>query len=171
MAKIQKITTNLWFDNNAEDAVKFYTSIFDRSKISRMTCYGKEGQEIHKMPEGSVMTVEFELEGQKFVALNGGPIFKFSEAISFIVNCESQEEIDHYWNKLSQGGDANAQQCGWLKDKFGLSWQIVPTILSDMLANKDQKKSQRAMKAMLQMKKLDIEQLEEAFEGKSVVMH
>jgi len=171
MAKIQKITTNLWFDNNAEDAVKFYTSIFDRSKISRMTRYGKEGQEIHKMPEGSVMTVEFELEGQKFVALNGGPIFKFSEAISFIVNCESQEEIDHYWNKLSQGGDANAQQCGWLKDKFGLSWQIVPTILSDMLANKDQKKSQRAMKAMLQMKKLDIEQLEEAFEGKSVVMH
>ena len=171
MAKMQKITSNLWFDNNAEEAVKYYTSIFNNSKIGRISRYGKEGHEIHKMPDGAVMTVEFELEGQKFVALNGGPVFKFSEAISFIVNCESQDEIDYYWNKFSAGGDVKSQQCGWLKDKFGLSWQIVPTILADLMTNKDQKKSQRAMKAMLQMKKLDIEKLEEAFEGNSVVMH
>ena len=171
MAKMQKITSNLWFDNNAEDAAKYYTSIFNNSKILRISRYGKEGFEIHKMPEGTVMTVEFELEGQKFVGLNGGPLFQFSEAISFIVNCETQDELDYYWNKLSQGGDVKSQQCGWLKDKFGLSWQITPTILSDMLTDKDQKKSQRAMKAMMQMKKLDIQKLEEAFEGKSLVAH
>src|SRR5258706_16409780 len=121
----QKITSNLWFDNQAEEAANFYTSIFKKSRKLRTTYYGKEGQEIHKMPEGSVMTVEFEIEGQKYVALNGGPLFKFNEAVSFIVNCESQDEIDYYWEKLIPGGDKNAQVCGWLKDRFGLSWQIV----------------------------------------------
>lgn len=162
----QKITSNLWFNNQAEEAVNFYTSIFKKSKKLRTTYYGKAGKEIHKMPEGSVLTIEFEIEGQKYVALNGGPIFQFNEAISFIVNCESQEEIDYYWEKLSAGGDRNAQQCGWLKDKYGLSWQIVPTILSDMIADKNREKADRAMQALLQMKKINIEALEEAYHGK-----
>ena len=126
MATMQKITSNLWFDGQAEDAAKFYTSVFKNSSIGRISRYGKEGYDIHKMPEGTVMTVEFELDGQPFVVLHGGPVFKFNEAVSFVVNCDSQTEIDYYWEKLSQGGDKQAQQCGWLKDKYGLSWQVVP---------------------------------------------
>ena len=162
MPTMQKITSNLWFDNQAEEAAKFYTSIFKNSKIGRITRYGKEGFEIHGMPEGTVMTVEFWIEEQGFLALNGGPHFKFNEAISFIVNCNTQEEVDYYWEKLSEGGDEKAQMCGWLKDKFGLSWQIVPTALPEMLNDPDPKKSQPVMKAMLQMKKIDIATLQRA---------
>jgi len=165
MATMQKITPNLWFDKNAEEAVKLYTSVFKNSKTERITRYGKEGHEVHGMPEGTVMTIQFWLEGQEFVALNGGPVFKFNEAVSFIVNCDTQEEIDDYWEKLSTGGDRNAQVCGWLKDKFGLSWQVVPKILSEMLADPDSKKSQRVMKEMLQMKKINIETLQQAYRG------
>lgn len=161
---MQKITPCLWFDSNAEEAANFYTSIFKNAKIGRISRYGKEGYEIHGKPEGSVLTVEFELNGQKFTALNGGPLFKFNEAISFQVGCESQEEVDTYWEKLSQGGDKNAQRCGWLKDKFGVSWQIVPTVLGEMLRDKNAKKSQSVMKALLQMTKLDIETLKRAYE-------
>jgi predicted 3-demethylubiquinone-9 3-methyltransferase (glyoxalase superfamily) len=169
MATMQKITSNLWFDREAEEAANYYVSIFKNSAIGKITRFGKEGYEIHKMPEGTVMTVEFTIEGQKFVGLNGGPIFKFNEAISFIVNCETQEEVDYYWNKLSEGGDKNAQQCGWLKDKFGLSWQVVPTILEEMIADPDRKKTEAVMNAMLKMKKLDIRKLEEAYNQEAVL--
>ena len=162
---MQKITSNLWFDNQAEEAAKFYISVFKNSKIGRITRYGKEGFEIHRMPEGTVMTLEFWIEEQSFVALNGGPHFKFNEAISFIVNCNTQEEVDYYWEKLSEGGDEKAQMCGWLKDKFGLSWQVVPTALPEMLNDPDPKKSQPVMRAMLQMKKIDIATLQRAKEG------
>jgi len=165
MATVQKITPNLWFDKNAEEAVKFYTSVFNNSKIGRVSKYGKEGYEIHGMKEGTVMTIQFWLDGQEFVALNGGPLFNFNEAVSFIVNCDTQAEIDRYWEKLSTGGDKKAQVCGWLKDQFGLSWQIVPKVLPEMLADSDSKKSQRVMKEMLQMKKIDIETLERAYNG------
>lgn len=161
---MQKITPNLWFDRQAEEAVNFYTSIFKNSKIGKISRYGKEGFEIHGMPEGTVLTVEFQIEGQKFLALNGGPQFKFSEAVSFIVNCVTQEEVDYYWEKLTQGGDEKAQVCGWLKDKYGVSWQIVPTALGKLLQDKDAVKSGRVMKAMLQMKKLDIKSLKQAYE-------
>ena len=161
---MQKISPCLWFDDQGEEAAKFYTSIFKDSKIGDVTRYGKEGYEIHGREEGTVMTVEFEIEGQKFLALNGGPIFKFNEAISFQVYCETQEEVDYHWEKLSEGGDEKAQQCGWLKDKYGVSWQIVPTILIKMLKDKDSEKSQRVMKAMLQMHKLDISTLKKAYE-------
>lgn len=163
---MQKISPCLWFDDQGEEAAKFYTSIFKDSKIGDVTRYGKEGYEIHGRQEGTVMTVEFEIEGQKFLALNGGPIFKFNEAISFQVYCETQEEVDYYWEKLSEGGDEKAQQCGWLKDKYGVSWQIVPTILIKMLKDKDSEKSQKVMKAMLQMHKLDISTLKKAYEEK-----
>ena len=163
---MQKISPCLWFDDQGEEAAKFYTSIFKDSKIGDVTRYGKEGYEIHGREEGTVMTVEFEIEGQQFLALNGGPIFKFNEAISFQVYCETQEEVDYYWEKLSEGGDEKAQQCGWLKDKYGVSWQIVPTILIKMLKDKDSQKSQRVMKAMLQMHKLDISTLKKAYEEK-----
>jgi predicted 3-demethylubiquinone-9 3-methyltransferase (glyoxalase superfamily) len=163
---MQKISPCLWFDDKAEEAAKFYVSVFKGSKIGDITRYGKEGYEIHGREAGTVMTVEFEIEGQKFLALNGGPIFKFNEAISFQVHCETQEEVDYYWEKLSEGGDKKAQQCGWLKDKYGLSWQIVPTILPKMLKDKETKKSQRVMKAMLQMHKLDIQTLIKAYEEK-----
>lgn len=162
---MQKITPCLWFDDQAEEAARFYTSVFKNSKIGKISRYGKEGFEIHRRPEGSVMVVEFEINGQIFTALNGGPVFKFNEAVSFQVDCETQEEVDYYWETLSQGGDEKAQQCGWLKDKFGLSWQIVPNVLSEMLSSTDYEKSQRAMKAMLQMKKLDIEALKKAYNG------
>lgn len=165
MANIQKITPNLWFDKQAEEAAKFYTSVFKNSRIGKTSRYGKEGYDVHHMPEGTVMTVEFELEGQKFLGLNGGPIFKFSEAISFVINCDSQEEIDLYWEKLSEGGDKKAQMCGWLKDKFGLSWQVVPAVLGEMMSSDNAAGSQRAMKAMLKMKKLDIAELKKAFNG------
>lgn len=167
MATMQKITSNLWFDKQAEEAANFYVSVFKNSRIGKTSRYGKEGYEVHKMPEGTAMTIEFELEGQKFVGLNGGPAFKFNEAISFIVNCSNQEEVDYYWEQLTADGDERAQQCGWLKDKFGLSWQIVPTALGDMLENADAKKAGRVMNAMLQMKKLDIGALESAYNGGS----
>ena len=161
---MEKITPCLWFDNNAEEAVNFYTAIFKNSKIGKISRYGKEGYEIHGKPEGTVLTVEFELNGQRFTALNGGPLFKFNEAISFQVGCESQEELDYYWEKLSEGGDKNAQRCGWLKDKYGVSWQIIPTILGEMLQDKNGKKSASVMKALLQMGKLDIKTLKRAYE-------
>jgi predicted 3-demethylubiquinone-9 3-methyltransferase (glyoxalase superfamily) len=165
MATMQKITSNLWFDKQAEEAAGFYTSIFKNSSIGKISRYGKEGFEVHGMPEGTVMVVEFWLEGQQFLALNGGPHFKFNEAISFVINCNTQEEVDYYWEKLTEGGDAKAQMCGWLKDKYGLSWQVVPTILDELMADPDQEKAGRAMSAMLQMKKLDIQTLKAAFEG------
>ena len=160
--KIQKITPFLWFDNQAEEAVKFYTSVFKNSKIHNITRYDEESSKAAGRPKGSVMTVEFELEGQEFVALNGGPHFKFSEAVSFVVNCESQDEVDYYWEKLTEAGDVNAQQCGWLKDKYGLSWQIVPKVMIELLNNPDPDKARKVMKAMLQMKKIDIETLKKA---------
>jgi predicted 3-demethylubiquinone-9 3-methyltransferase (glyoxalase superfamily) len=165
MATIQKITPHLWFDRQAEEAAKYYTGIFKNSKILNTVHYSKEGYEIHKMPEGTVMTVEFLIEGQKFIALNGGPLFKFNEAVSFLVNCASQQEIDYYWEKLTPGGDPKAQQCGWLKDKFGVSWQVVPEQLHDMMTDRDREKSDRVTRAFLQMKKIDLRALEEAYEG------
>ena len=161
---MQKITPCLWFDSNAEEAVNFYSSIFKNSKIGNISRYGEAGYEIHGKPAGTVLTIEFELNGQAFTALNGGPIFRFNEAISFQVSCESQKELDYYWEKLSEGGDRKAQQCGWLKDKYGVSWQIVPTVLGKLLQDKDAKKSESVMKALLQMKKLDIETLTQAYE-------
>jgi predicted 3-demethylubiquinone-9 3-methyltransferase (glyoxalase superfamily) len=160
---MQKITPFLWFDDKAEEAVKFYTSIFKNSKIGKIARYDKAGEKAAGRPAGSVMTIEFQLEGQEFVALNGGPQFKFTEAISFVVNCQTQEEVDYYWEKLSEGG--NEVQCGWLKDKYGLSWQIVPTVLGELLSDKDAAKSQRVMQAMLEMVKLDIKALRSAYEG------
>jgi len=156
---IQKINPFLWFDDQAEEAARFYTSIFNNSKIETIVHYGETGPG----PKGSVMTVAFELDGQKFVALNGGPHFKFTEAISFVVNCETQAEVDEFWQKLSEGGEEVA--CGWLKDKFGLSWQIVPTVMVEMLQDPDPEKSQRVMQAMMPMKKLDIAVLEQAYRG------
>jgi predicted 3-demethylubiquinone-9 3-methyltransferase (glyoxalase superfamily) len=165
MQNIQKITPCLWFDEQAEEAAKFYTSIFKNSRIVSMTRYGEAGHEVHGRPAGTVMTVAFELDGHAFTALNGGPLFKFNEAISFQVSCETQEELDYYWDKLSAGGDKQAQQCGWLKDKYGVSWQVFPTVLLEMINDADAEKSQRVMKAMLQMKKMDIETLKRAYDG------
>jgi predicted 3-demethylubiquinone-9 3-methyltransferase (glyoxalase superfamily) len=162
MAKLEKITPNLWFDSQAEEAATFYTSVFKNSSIDKITRYPAAGQEIHKQKAGSVMTVEFNLNGQKLVALNGGPDFKFTEAVSFIVNCENQEEVDYFWDKLSKGGDPKAQQCGWLKDKYGLSWQIIPTTLNKLMEEGDAEKVEHVFSAMLRMKKLNIEELEEA---------
>jgi len=158
---MQEITPCLWFDSNAEEAVNFYASVFKKSKIGKISRYGEEGYEIHGKPAGTVLTVEFELNGQTFTALNGGPVFKFNEAISFQVSCKSQKEVDYYWEKLSEGGEKG--QCGWLKDKYGVSWQIVPTVLGEMLQDKVTKKSERVMKALLQMKKLDIKKLKQAY--------
>jgi predicted 3-demethylubiquinone-9 3-methyltransferase (glyoxalase superfamily) len=155
-----RIAPCLWFDDQAEEAARFYTGIFRNSRIGKIARYGKAGQEFHGKPEGSVMTVAFELDGQPFTALNGGPVFKFNEAISLQVNCETQEELDHYWNKLSAGGDEKAQQCGWLKDKFGVSWQIVPAVLPELMS--DRPKAEKTMTALLKMKKLDIAALERA---------
>jgi predicted 3-demethylubiquinone-9 3-methyltransferase (glyoxalase superfamily) len=159
---MQKITPCLWFDDKAEEAVTFYTSIFKNSKIMNIARYGEAGAEISGRPQGTVMSMTFQLEGQEFMALNGGPQFKFTEAISFVVNCQTQEEVDEYWEKLSDGGQE--VQCGWLKDKYGLSWQIVPTILGEMLNDPDPKKAERVMNAMLQMKKIDIKGLKQAYE-------
>jgi predicted 3-demethylubiquinone-9 3-methyltransferase (glyoxalase superfamily) len=160
---MQKITPDLWFDNSAEEAAKFYTSIFKNSKIIDVARYGEAGAKVSGRPKGTVMTVIFEIEGQRFMALNGGPVFKFSPAISFLVNCETQEEVDDLWEKLSEGGEK--EQCGWLKDKYGVSWQIVPNALGEMLQDKDAKKSERVMEAMLQMKKIDVEGLKKAYGG------
>jgi len=165
MQVIQKIAPCLWFDDQAEEAVAFYTGIFGNSKIVKVSRYGEAGREIHGKSPGTVMTVAFELDGQLFTALNGGPIFKFNEAISFQVYCETQEEVDHYWKNLSKGGDEKAQQCGWLKDKYGVSWQVVPKVLIEMVSDPDSENSQRAMKAMLQMKKINIAELERAYAG------
>jgi len=156
---MQKITPCLWFDGRAEEAMRFYTSIFKNSKVGAVTRYG-EGMPGKK---GSVMTATFEIEGQEFMGLNGGPDFKFSEAISFVVNCKTQEELDYYWGKLLEGGAPS--QCGWLKDKFGVSWQVVPTVLPEMLKSGDAAKTQRVMEAIMKMVKLDIKTLTEAYEG------
>ena len=160
MAK-QKITPFLWFDGNAEEAMNLYTSIFKNAKVGKIIRYGKGGPG----PEGSVLTASFELEGQEFVALNGGPSFKFTEAVSFVVNCETQEEVDMYWNKLIADGGQESE-CGWLKDKFGLSWQITPTILIKYLGDKNAKKAQRVMDAMLKMKKIIIADIQNAYDQK-----
>jgi predicted 3-demethylubiquinone-9 3-methyltransferase (glyoxalase superfamily) len=165
MQVIQKIAPCLWFDDQAEEAARFYTGIFKNSKIGTVARYGKAGHEVHGRPAGTVMTVAFELEGQAFTALNGGPVFKFNEAISFQVNCETQAEVDYYWEKLSEGGDVKAQQCGWLKDRYGVSWQVVPRALVEMITDPDSEKSGRAMEAMLRMKKLDIAELKRAYGG------
>jgi predicted 3-demethylubiquinone-9 3-methyltransferase (glyoxalase superfamily) len=157
----QRITPFLWFDDNAEEAMNFYVSIFPNSKVLGVTRYGETGPG----PKGTVMTANFQLDGQEFVALNGGPMFKFTEAISFVVNCETQEEVDRYWDKLLAGG-GKPQQCGWLKDKFGLSWQIVPKILPELLKDENSEKTQRVMKAMMEMVKLDITGLKRAAEQK-----
>ena len=157
------ITPCLWFDSQAEEAANFYTSVFKNSKTGRISRYGKAGQDVHGRPSGSVMTVEFELDGQPFVALNGGPFFKFTEAVSFQVFCETQQEIDHYWNGLSKGGEEGP--CGWLKDKYGLSGQVVPTVLPQMMSDSDAKKSERVMNAFLKMKKFDLAQLNRAYQG------
>jgi predicted 3-demethylubiquinone-9 3-methyltransferase (glyoxalase superfamily) len=162
---MQTINPCLWFDSEAEEAAKFYTAIFKNSKINATTRYSEVGREFHGKPPGSVMTVEFEINGQTFTALNGGPMFKFNEAISFQVMCDTQEEIDYYWDKLSTGGDPNAQACGWLKDKFGLSWQIVPTGFIDLVNDPDPQRVQRATQAMFGMKKLDLAALRRAAEG------
>ena len=160
MPHIQRIAPCLWFDDQAEDAAEYYVSIFKSSRINNVSRYGEAGQEVHGRPPGSVMTVDFELDGQAFTALNGGPLFKFNEAISFQVNCETQDEIDDYWEKLSAGGDEKAQQCGWLKDKFGVSWQVVPANMAELFKDPKSEGYQRAMNAMLRMKKLDIEAIE-----------
>lgn len=157
---MQKITPFLWFDNNAEEAMDFYASIFKNSKVGKVSRYGDAGPG----PKGTVMTAEFSLEGIEFVALNGGPRFKFTEAISFVVNCETQEEVDYYWDKLSEGGEKS--RCGWLKDKFGLWWQVVPTILDELMSDPDQEKAGRVMQAMLQMDKIDIEPLKRAADAR-----
>lgn len=161
---MQKITPFLWFDNQAEEAAKFYTSIFPNSRILSFSRYDKEGAKVSGMPEGTAMTVAFQLDGQDFTALNGGPIFKFNESISFVVHCKSQKEVDYYWERLAR--DPNDGQCGWLKDKYGISWQVVPEDLSKYIAGPDKAKAERAMKAMLSMKKLDIYKIKDAYEGK-----
>ncbi len=159
---MQKITPFLWFDDKAEEAARFYTSIFKNSKIGKVARYGEEGAKASGRPKGSVMTVTFQLEGQEFVALNGGPHFTFSPAISFVVNCKTQQEVDSLWVNLSEGGET--QQCGWLRDKYGVSWQIVPTVLPKMLQDKSPEKSRRVMEAMLQMVKIDIKKLKQAYD-------
>jgi predicted 3-demethylubiquinone-9 3-methyltransferase (glyoxalase superfamily) len=167
MAATQPITPCLWFDSQAEEAARFYTGIFKNSKIGKISRYTEAGHEVHGQPAGKVMTVEFEVNGQPFTGLNGGPHFKFNEAISFQIMCKDQEEVDYYWNKLGQGGDPNAQQCGWLKDKFGLSWQVVPTVLAQLMS--DPRKANRVMEAFLKMKKVNIAELERAAEGETAV--
>ena len=159
---MQKITPFLWFDDQAEDAVNFYTSLFKNSQIGRIFRYTEEAAEKTGRPVGSVLTIEFEIEGQKFVALNGGPLFKFNESVSFVVNCETQEEVDYFWEKLTADGGEESQ-CGWLKDKFGVSWQITPTVLIDMLHDNDPEKAERVMNAMLQMQKIEIPKLKAAY--------
>ncbi len=161
----QRITPFLWFDTQAEEAAKFYTAIFGNSRIKQVNRYGNAGRETHGKEAGSVMTVEFEIEGQTLVALNGGPYFKFTEAFSLQVNCETQAEIDYFWDKLSEGGEQS--RCGWLKDKYGLSWQVVPAALPHMFRDADSAKSERAMAALLQMKKFDIATLQRAYAGQA----
>jgi predicted 3-demethylubiquinone-9 3-methyltransferase (glyoxalase superfamily) len=160
-----KITPCLWFDSEAEDAARFYTGIFPNSKITSISHYGEAGREVHGQPAGKVLTVAFELDGRPFTALNGGPQFKFNEAVSFQIPCRNQEEIDYYWDKLTAGGDARAQQCGWLKDRYGLSWQVFPAAVMDMLQDQDRKKADRVMQAIMEMRKMDLKALERAYAG------
>ena len=167
MAQVQRITPFLWFDTQAEEAAKFYTSVFKNSRIVRVSKYPNAGQEAHHKPAGSVMTVDFEIEGQRFTAINAGPEFKFTEAVSFVVHCKNQEEIDYFWEKLTAGGGAPSQ-CGWLKDRYGLSWQVTPDILLDMINDKDEEARTRAFSAMMTMKKIDIAELKRAFAGDTV---
>jgi len=162
---MNKITPCLWFDSEAEDAARFYTGIFPNSKITGISRYGEAGREVHGQPAGKVLTVAFELDGRPFTALNGGPQFKFNEAVSFQIPCRSQEEIDYYWDKLTAGGDARAQQCGWLKDRYGLSWQVFPAAVMDMLQDRDRKKADRVMQAIMEMRKMDLAALERAYAG------
>jgi predicted 3-demethylubiquinone-9 3-methyltransferase (glyoxalase superfamily) len=161
---MKKIAPCLWFDSNAEEAVKFYTAVFKNCRVKNISRYGDAAAQVSGQPKGSVLTIAFELDGQEFTALNGGPMFRFNEAISFQVHCDTQDELDYYWNKLSEGGDPKAQQCGWLKDKFGVSWQIVPTMLGEMLTGPDPAKSEKVMQALLGMKRLDIKALQQAHE-------
>lgn len=165
MSGVQSITPCLWFDTQAEEAARYYTGIFKKSKMGKISHYTEAGRETHGKPAGSVLTVAFELNGQPFTALNGGPQCKFNEAISLQIMCKDQEEIDYYWSKLTQGGDPSAQVCGWLKDKFGVSWQVVPTAMADLLADGDQEKAGRVMESLMQMKKLDIAELQRAYDG------
>jgi predicted 3-demethylubiquinone-9 3-methyltransferase (glyoxalase superfamily) len=165
MPSLHRISPCLWFDDQGEQAANFYVSVFKNSKITAVARYGHAGTEIHGRPPGSVMTVAFELDGHAFTALNGGPHFKFNEAVSLQVMCDTRAEIDHFWEKLSAGGDPKAQQCGWLKDRFGLSWQIVPRAIERMMSDPDPKKSDRVMAAVLKMKKIDLAELERAYRG------
>jgi predicted 3-demethylubiquinone-9 3-methyltransferase (glyoxalase superfamily) len=165
MKLTQKIRTCLWFDGQAEEAAAFYVAVFGDGRIGTILRYGSVGREIHGHAPGDVLVVEFELHGQPFMALNGGPQFKFDEAISFVLQCDTQDEIDHYWNALSDGGDERAQRCGWLKDRYGVSWQVVPTALNAMLTDPDAGKADRVMAALLRMRKLDIAELQQACEG------
>lgn len=160
-----QITPFLWFDKEAEEAVEFYTAVFKDSKVLRTSHYGEAGQEIHGQQPGTVMEIEFELNGQRFAAINGGPVFKFNEAVSFVVDCADQAEVDYYWEKLGEGGDPAAQQCGWLKDKYGLSWQIVPKQLAEWVTDPDRAKADRTMAAVFKMKKLDVAELQRAHDG------
>jgi predicted 3-demethylubiquinone-9 3-methyltransferase (glyoxalase superfamily) len=166
MASLRPITPCLWFDSQAEEAAALYTAIFPNSRVTKVLRYNDAGKDVHGMDAGKVLTVSFELDGQPYTALNGGPHFKFSEAVSFQVLCETQAEVDHYWHKLSEGGDPAAQQCGWLKDRFGLSWQVTPAVLIEMLGDPDTAKAKRAMESMLRMKTFDIAELTRAFEGR-----
>ena len=159
MQSLSKITPCLWFDTQAEEAANHYIGIFPNSRITAVSRYGEAGHEIHGMLAGTVLTVEFELDGQRFTALNGGPVFNFNEAVSFQVNCDTQEQIDYFWDRLGAGGDEAARQCGWLKDKFGLSWQVVPSMMAELMSGPG---SERVMTALLQMKKLDIAELRRA---------
>lgn len=165
MQTLSKIAPCLWFDSEAEEAANYYVGIFPRSRITTISRYGEAGHETHGMPAGSVLTVAFELDGQSFTALNGGPAFKFNEAISFQVNCETQDEIDYYWDRLGAGGDEAARQCGWLKDRFGVSWQIVPGMMSELMNSSEPGRSERVMTALLKMKKLDLNELIRAAAG------
>lgn len=160
-----RITPCLWYAGEAEEAARFYVSVFPNSRITRLTHYGEAGKEVHGQVAGTVLTVAFELDGQPFTALNGGPLFKFTEALSLQIECETQDEVDHYWNALSAGGDPSAQQCGWLKDRYGLSWQVTPRVLSEMIADPDRTRADRVMQALLRMHKLDIAALERAYRG------
>ena len=161
----QKITPFLWFNNNAEEAAAFYTSVFKDSNIGTESKYDEASSEVSGQPKGSVMVVDFEIAGQKFIALNGGPHFKFTEAVSFVVDCKDQDEVDYYWSHLTADGGQESQ-CGWLKDKFGLSWQVVPSVLNELVGSTDKKRAKRAMDAMLKMKKIDIQKLQDAYDGK-----
>jgi predicted 3-demethylubiquinone-9 3-methyltransferase (glyoxalase superfamily) len=163
-SRVQRITPCLWFDDRAEEAARFYTAIFPNSRIGAISRYGKDAAALSGRAEGSVMTIAFELDGQAFTALNGGPMYRFSEAISLVVHCRTQQEVDHYWERLSEGGDPAAQQCGWLKDRFGVSWQVVPEQLGELLGHPDPEKARRATQAMLSMRKLDLDALRRAAE-------